>query len=149
LDISNEFTPSSPGSAPNNPRYRGDDIKEVVSGTLLYVKGMMLRTIKVVNAIVMSDRIMHGQPIPSVCAMVQVTTIREGHKFEDLDNSNKEEGTEKTKDAKGNFILCACKDLILKMCSSLIVSPQSKEDEGAPTSKKIMPLEDPHSHHSL
>ena len=66
---------------------------------------MMLRTIKVVDAIVMATRIMHGWPILSECAVVEVTTIREGHEFEDLDYPNEEVGIEKLVDAKGIFIL--------------------------------------------
>jgi hypothetical protein len=53
----------------------------------------------------MSSHIMHGRPIPSECAVVEMTTIREGCEFEDLDNPNEEEGIEKLKDAKENFIL--------------------------------------------
>jgi hypothetical protein len=37
--------------------------------------------------------------------MVEVTTIREGHEFEDLNYLDEEEEIEKLKDAKGNFIL--------------------------------------------
>jgi hypothetical protein len=93
--------------------------------TLLYVKGRPLRTIEVVDAIVMATCIMHGRPIPSECGVVEVTTIREGHEFEDLDYLVKEEGIEKLKDDKGNFILWPGKDIILKIHSSPIVSPQS------------------------
>jgi hypothetical protein len=90
-----------------------DDINESTSCTLLYVKGRMLRTFKVVDAIVMATCIMHGQPIPSNCAVVKVTTIREGREFEDLDYPDDEEGIEKLKDAKGNFIIWPHKDIIL------------------------------------
>jgi hypothetical protein len=65
--------------------------------------------------------------------MVEVTMIREGREFEDLDYWNEEEGVEKLKDAKGNFILWPHKDIILKTRSSPIVSPQSREHEGTPT----------------
>jgi hypothetical protein len=37
--------------------------------------------------------------------VVEVTTFREGHEFEDLDYPDEEEGIEKLKDAKENFIL--------------------------------------------
>jgi hypothetical protein len=37
--------------------------------------------------------------------VVEVTTIRECHEFEDLDYPDEEEGIEKLIDAKGNFIL--------------------------------------------
>jgi hypothetical protein len=42
---------------------------------------------------------MHGQSIPLECAVIEVTTIREGHDFEDLDYPDKEEGIVKLKDA--------------------------------------------------
>jgi hypothetical protein len=99
-----------------------DDINEPTPCTLLYVKGRTLRTIQDVDAIVMATRIMHGRPIPSECAVVDVTTIREGREFEDLDYIDEEEGIEKLKDAKGNFILWPRKDTILKIYSSPIVS---------------------------
>jgi hypothetical protein len=98
-------TLSSAGSTPDQQKYRVDDINEPTPCTLLYVKGRTLKTIEVVDAIVMVTRIMHGWPIPLDCAMVEVTTIREGREFEDLDYLDKEEGFEKLKDAKGNFIL--------------------------------------------
>jgi hypothetical protein len=53
----------------------------------------------------MATRIMHGRLIPTECAVVKVTTIREGHEFEDLDYLDEEEGIEKLKDVKENFIL--------------------------------------------
>jgi hypothetical protein len=53
----------------------------------------------------MATPIMHGWPILSECVVVEVTTIRKGHKFEDLDNPYEEEGIEKLKDTKENFIL--------------------------------------------
>jgi hypothetical protein len=97
--------PSSVGSAPDNKKYHVDDINESTPCTLLYVKGKTLRTIEVADAIVMATRIMHGWPVPLECAVVEVTMIREGHEFEDLDYPDEEEGIEKLKDAKGNFIL--------------------------------------------
>jgi hypothetical protein len=97
---------SSAGSAPDNQKYPVNDINEPTTCTLLYVKGMTLRTIEAANAIVMTTHIIHGRPIPSLeCAVVGVTTIREGCEFEDLDYIDEEEGIEKPKDAKGNFIL--------------------------------------------
>jgi hypothetical protein len=98
----------------------------------------MLKTIEVGYTIVMATRIMHGRPVPSECAVVKVTTIREGHEFEDLDYLDEEEVIEKLKDAKGNFILWLCKDIILKTRSSLIISSQSREDEDAPTSQNTI-----------
>jgi hypothetical protein len=105
LDIATRFTISSAGSAPDHQKYHVDDINEPTPCTLLYVKGRTLRTIKVVDAIVMATHIMHGRPIPSECAVAEVTTIREGHEFEDFDYPDEEKGIEKLKDAKENFIL--------------------------------------------
>jgi hypothetical protein len=143
LDISTALpalvpAPSSAGSTPFQQMYLVDDINELTPCTLLYVKGRTLRTIKVVDTIVMVSRIMHGQPIPSKCAVVEVTMIREGCKFEDLDYPNEEVGIEKLKDAKGNFFLWPHKDIILKTYSSPIVLPQSREDEGTPTSQNTI-----------
>jgi hypothetical protein len=61
--------------------------------------------------------------------------IREGHEFKDLDYLDEEEGIEKMKDAKGNFIVWTRKDIILKTSSSPIVSPQNREDEDTLTSQ--------------
>jgi hypothetical protein len=82
-----------------------DDINEPTSCTLLYVKGRTLRTIEVVDTIVMATHIMYGWPILSECAVVEVTMIKEGREFENLDYPDEEEGIEKLKDAKGNFII--------------------------------------------
>jgi hypothetical protein len=95
----------SAGSALDHQKYPVDDINEPTPCTLLYVEDRTLRTIKVVDAIVMATRIMHGRLIPSEFALVEVTTIREGCEFEDLDYPDDEEGTEKLKDAKWNLIL--------------------------------------------
>jgi hypothetical protein len=100
-----------------------DDNNELTPCTLLYVKGRTLRTIKVADTIVMATCIMHNQPIPSECAVIEMTTIREGHEFEDLGYPDKEDGIEKLKDAKGNFILWPRKDIIQKIRSSPIASP--------------------------
>jgi hypothetical protein len=105
LDISTGFTSSSVGSALDNQKYHVGDINEPTPCTLLYVKGRTLRIIEVVNAIVMATRIMHGRPGPSKCAVAEVTTIREGCEFKDLDNLDEEEEIEKLKDAKGNFVI--------------------------------------------
>jgi hypothetical protein len=99
-----------------------DDINEPTPYTLLYVKGRTLRTIEVVNAIVMATHIMHGRPVPSE-SVVKVTTIKEGHEFEDHDYPDEEEGIEKLKDAKANFILWPYKDIIIKTRSSPIILP--------------------------
>jgi hypothetical protein len=124
---------SSVSSAPDNQRYLMDDIKEATPCTLLYVKGGTLRTIGVVNAIVMHGCIMQGWPIPSKRVALEVTTITEGREFKDLDYLDEEEGIGKVKDVKGNSILWPCKDTILKTHSSSIVSLQSKEAEHTPT----------------
>jgi hypothetical protein len=86
----------------------------------------------------MATRIMHGRPIPLECAVVEVTMIREGCEFEDLDYLDEEEGIEKLKDAKGNFMLWPHKDIILKTHSSPIVSPQNRDDEGTPSSQNTL-----------
>jgi hypothetical protein len=106
---------SSASSAPDHQKYSVDDINEPTPCALLYVNGMMLRIIEVADAIVMATHIMHGRPILSECTVVEVTTIREGHEFEDLDYPDEEEGIEKLKDAKGNFILWPHNDIILKI----------------------------------
>jgi hypothetical protein len=105
LDIGTGFTLSSAGSASINQKYHVDDIIEATPCILLYVKGKTFRTIEVDNAIMMATRIMHGRPIPSECVVIKVTTIREGYVFKDLDYLNEEEGIDKLKDAKENFIL--------------------------------------------
>jgi hypothetical protein len=71
----------------------------------MYVTSRISRTIEVAGATVIPSHILHGCPIPIECAVVEVTTIREGHEFEDLDSPNEEEGIEKLVDAKGTFIL--------------------------------------------
>jgi hypothetical protein len=81
----------------------------------------MLRTIKVADAIVMATHIMHGWPILSECAVVEVTMIREGHDFEYLDYPDEEEEMEKLKDAKVNVIVQPHKDIILRTRSSPVV----------------------------
>jgi hypothetical protein len=99
------LAPSSASSAPDHQKYPMNDINESTPCSLLYVKGRTFRTIEVPDTIVMTTRIMHDRPIPSECAVVEVTTIREGRDFEDLDYLDEGEGIEKLKDAKGNFIL--------------------------------------------
>jgi hypothetical protein len=89
LDIGTALSPllatSSASSSPGHQKYPLDYINEPTACTLLYVKGRTLMTIKVVDAIMMATRIMHGRPIPSECTVVEVTMIRDGHEFEDLD----------------------------------------------------------------
>jgi hypothetical protein len=103
---------SSADSTPNHQKYLVDDINEPTPCTLLYVKGGTLRTIEVADATVMATCIMNGRPVPSGCAVVEVTTIREGHEFEDLDYPDEQEGILMLKDAKGNFIVWPRKDII-------------------------------------
>jgi hypothetical protein len=55
--------------------------------------------------------------------VVEVTTIREGHEFEDLNYPNEEDGINELKDAKDNFILWPHRDIILKTSSSSSVLP--------------------------
>jgi hypothetical protein len=75
--------------------------------------------------------------------------LEKGHEFKDLDYPNKEKMIVKLKYAKGNFILWPHKDIILNTCSSPILSPLNRENEGTPTSETPLVFEDPHSHHSL
>jgi hypothetical protein len=128
----------STGFAPDHQKYLVDDINKPTPCTLLYVKGRMLRTIEVVDIVVIATRIMHGRPIPSECAVVEVTMIKEGHEFEDLDYPDEEEGIEKLKSAKGDFIPRPCKNIIIKTHSSSIVSLQNREDDGTPTSQNTL-----------
>jgi hypothetical protein len=139
--IQQPFAPSSVGSAPNwdKDKYSMDDIKDPTPCTLMYVKGRTSRTIKVVEATVMPSRILHGRPIPVECGMVEVTTIREGHEFKDLDYANEDEGIEKLLHAKWTFILWLRKDIIVKTRSLPIVSSRSIEAGGTPTSNMPKP----------
>jgi hypothetical protein len=99
-----------------------DDIKDPTPCTLIYVKGRTSRTIEVVEATMMPSCILHGWLVPAECVVVEVTTIREGHEFEDLDYPIKDERIEKLIDAKGTFIIWPRKDIIVKTHSSSIVS---------------------------
>jgi hypothetical protein len=107
----------------------------------MYVKCWTPRTIKVAEATVMPTRIIHGWPVPVECAVVEVTTIREGCEFEDLDYPDEDEGIEKLVDAKGAFILGPRKDIIVKSHSSPIVLPRSTEAGGTPTSNMLKPAQ--------
>jgi hypothetical protein len=140
------FAPSSAGSAPNRDKdkYHVDDIKDLTPCTLMYVKGRTSRTIKVSKAIVMPSRIHHDRPVPIECAVVKVTTIRECHEFEDLDYPDEDEGIMKLVDAKGTFIFWPRKDIIVKTHFSPIVSPQSTEVGGTPTSNISKPTQSSH-----
>jgi hypothetical protein len=139
--VQQPFAPSSAGSTPNRDkgRYPVDDIKDPTPCTLMYVKGKTLRTIKVAEVSVMPSRIHHGQPVSADCAVVEVTMIREGREFKDLDYPDEDEGIEKLVDAKGTFILWPCKYIIVKTSSSLIVSPRSTESRGTPISNMPKP----------
>jgi hypothetical protein len=123
--VEQPFALSSVGSAPNRnkDKYPVDDIKDLTSCTLMYVKGRTSRTIEVAEATVMPSRILDGRPIPTERAVVKVVPIREYHEFEDLDYPDEDEGIEKLIDAKGTFILWPRKDIIVKTRSSPIVSP--------------------------
>jgi hypothetical protein len=76
--------------------------------------------------------------------VVEVTTIKEGHDFENLDYPDEDEGIEKLVDAKGTFILWLHKDIIVKTHSSLIVLPRSTEVGGTPTSNMPKPAQNEH-----
>jgi hypothetical protein len=101
--VQQPFAPSSAGSAPNRDKDRCpvDDIKDPTPCTLIYVKGRTSRTIKVVEAIVMPSHIHHGGSVPAECAVVKMSTIREGREFEDLDYPDEDEGIEKLLMLKG------------------------------------------------
>jgi hypothetical protein len=102
LDLSDTvqpFTLSSVGSTPNKDKYLEDDIKVPTPWTPMYIKGRTTRIIKVAEGIVMPSHIFNGPSVPIECAVVEVTTIREGREFEDLDYPNEEEGIEKLVDA--------------------------------------------------
>jgi hypothetical protein len=115
--VQQPFAPSSAGSTPSRDKdkYLVDDIKDFTPCTLMYVKGRTSRTIKVVEATMMPSRILHGQPIPAECAVVEVTTIREGHEFENLYYPNEDEGIEKLVDAKGTSFSGPAKILLSKL----------------------------------
>jgi hypothetical protein len=134
------FAPSSADSAPNRDKnkYPMDDIKDPTPCTLMYVKRRASRTIKVTEATMMPSHILHGWPVPVECAVVKVTTIREGCEDED-------EGIEKLDDAKGTFILWPHKYIIVKTSPSSIVSPWSTEVEGTPTSNMLKPTQNCHT----
>jgi hypothetical protein len=87
------FALSSAGSAPSRDKdkYPMDDIKDPTPCTLMYVKGRTSRIIEVVETTVMPSFILHGWPILVECAVVEVTTIREGYEFEDLGYPDEEE----------------------------------------------------------
>jgi hypothetical protein len=130
--VQQPFAPSSAGSTPNRDKgkYPMDDIRDPTPCTLMYVKGRTSRTIKVAEATMMPSRKLHGQPIPTECEAVEVTMIREGREFEDLDYPDEDEGIEKLVDAKGTFILQPRKDITVKTRSTRIILPWST-DAGA------------------
>jgi hypothetical protein len=128
------FALSSTGSTPDIDKYPVHDIKDPTPCTLMYFKGRTSRTIKVAKATMMPSHILHGRPVPAECAVVEVTMIREGREFKDLDYPNEDGRIEKLVDAKGNFILWPCKDIIIKTRSLSIILPQITEAGGTPTS---------------
>jgi hypothetical protein len=85
--VQQPFAPSSVDCAPNRDkdRYPVDDINDPTPCTLMYVKGKTSRTAKVAEATVMPSHIHHCRPVLAKCAVVEVTMIREGRVFEDLD----------------------------------------------------------------
>jgi hypothetical protein len=101
--VQNPVALSSASAAPNrdNDKYPMDDITDPTPCTLMSVKGRTSRTIEVVEATMMPSGILHGHPVPTECVVVEVTTIREGHDFEDLDYLDEDEGIDKLVDAKG------------------------------------------------
>jgi hypothetical protein len=91
--VQQPFALSSTSSAPNRDKdkYPVDDIKDPIPCTLMYVKGRTLRTIEVAEATLMLSHILHDRPIPTKCAVVKVTTIREGREFKDLEYPDEDE----------------------------------------------------------
>jgi hypothetical protein len=110
------FALSSARSAPNRDKdkYPMDDIKDPTPCTLMYVKGRTSRTIEVAKATMMPSCMLHGWLVPTECVVVEVTVIREGCEFEDLDYPDEDE-IEKLVDAKGTFILWPAKILLSKL----------------------------------
>jgi hypothetical protein len=135
------FALSSASSTPNKDKCPVDEIKDPTPCTLVYIKGRISRTIKVVKAIAMPSRILYCRSIPVECAVVEVTTIRDGHEFEDLDYPNEEEGIEKLVDAKGTFILWLAKILLSKHVHRRLF--RHRAVGGTPTSNMSMPAQDP------
>jgi hypothetical protein len=144
--VQQHFAPSNASSTPNRDKdkYLVDDIKDPTPCTLMYDKDRTSRTIEVAEATVMPSRILHCRPVPVECAVVNVTMIREGCEFEDLEYPNEDEGIEKLVDAKGTFILWPRKDIIVKIRSSSIVSPWSTKAGGTPTSNMLKPAQSSH-----
>jgi hypothetical protein len=79
------FAPSSASSTPNKDKdkYPVDDIKYPRHCTLVYVKGRTSGTIEGVETTMMPSLIIHGRLVQAECAVVEVTTIREGCEFEE------------------------------------------------------------------
>jgi hypothetical protein len=117
VTVQQPFALGSVSSAPNRDKdkYPVDDIKDPTPCTLMYVKGRTSRAIEVAEATVMPSRMLHGFPVPVECAVVEVTTIREGREFEDLDYPDEDEGIEKLVDDKGTFIIWPAKILLSKL----------------------------------
>jgi hypothetical protein len=132
--VQQPFAPSSASSAPNRDedKYPMGDIKDPTPCTLMYVKGRTSRTIKAAKATMMPRRILHGRPIPTECAVVEVTTIREGPEFEDLEYPSEDKGIEKLVDVKESFIPWPRNDIIVKTHSPLIASLRSTEAGALP-----------------
>jgi hypothetical protein len=101
--------------APNRDRdkYPMDDIKDPTPCTLMYVRSRTSRTIEVAEAIVMPSHILRGWPVPTECAVVKVTMIREGREFEDLDYPNEDEGKLRNKLMLNGFSLSGPAKILL------------------------------------
>jgi hypothetical protein len=122
VTVQQPFALSNAVSAPNRDKdkYPMDDIKDPTPCTLMYVKGRTSRTIKVAEATLMPIHILHGRPVPTECAVVEVTTIREGHEFEDLDYPDEDEGIEKLVMLKGLSFSGPAKILLSKPVCRLL-----------------------------
>jgi hypothetical protein len=75
--VQQPFATRSVGSAPNRDmdKYPVDDMKDPTPCTLMYVKGRTSGTIELAEATMMPSHILHGQPIPAECVVVEVTMI--------------------------------------------------------------------------
>jgi hypothetical protein len=137
--VQQPIVPSSTGSTPNREKdkYPMDDIKDPTPCTLMYVKGRTSMTIEVAEATVMPRHIHHGWPVLAECTVVEVTMIREGCEFEELDYLDEDEGIEKLVDAKWTFILWPRKDIIVKTHTSPIVLPWNTDAGDTTTSNML------------
>jgi hypothetical protein len=97
-----------------------DGIKGPTPCTLMFIEGRTSRTIKVAEATVMPSCIYHGRPVLVECAVVEVTMIREGCEFKDLDYPDEDEGIENWLMLKGLSFSGPAKILLSKPVRRLL-----------------------------